>query len=117
MQIRNLLLFFLLCFLACKNKQDNSAWKFDKVKWAVKKNNQYPYRDKMLKDLIDNYELHGLKKEEVLNMLGQPNRTDNGYLFYTVDQEVFANILPLHTKTLVIKLTRDSTVEWRKIHQ
>ena len=33
------------------------------------------------------------------------------------DQELFANFFPLHTKTLVIKLAEDSTVEWRKIHE
>ncbi|MDB5205593.1 MAG: hypothetical protein JWR72_668 [Flavisolibacter sp.] len=118
MQIRNLLLLLFICCFACKNaKQDDNAEKFDKIKWVAKKNNEFPYRDKMLKDLIDNHKLHGLKKEEVINMLGQPSRSDNGHLFYKIDQELIGNIFPLHTKTLVIKLNKDSTVEWRKIHE
>jgi hypothetical protein len=112
MQIKNLL--FFLCFIACKNTTDE---KFDKIKWAIKRDNEYPHRDKMLNDLIANYKLKGLKKEEVVELLGAPNRTDNGHLFYTIAQETLANILPLHTKTMVIKLTKDSTVEWRKIHE
>jgi hypothetical protein len=118
MQIRTLLTLFILCCLACNNtKQDENQEKFDKIKWGTKNGREYPYRDKMLKDLIANGNLKGLKKDEVLDLLGQPDRTDNGHLFYTVDQEVFANIMPLHTKSLVIKLNKDSTVEWRKIHE
>jgi len=71
----------------------------------------------MLKDLIANYKLKDLKKEEVIEMLGAPNRTDNGHLFYSIATETIANVFPLHTKTLVINLTKDSTVEWRKIHE
>lgn len=76
----------------------------------------YPYRDKMLKDLITNHLLRGVKKEELVNMLGQPGRSDSDYLFYTIAQERLG-FFPLHTKSLVIKLTKDSTVEWRKIHE
>ena len=123
MKMRNLLtLFFLCCVVACKNtreeKFDKTEEKFDKIKWAVKKDREYPYRNKMLKDFITNYRLTGLKKDTVVNLLGQPNRSDNGYLFYTIAQEYLGNIpVPLHTKTLVIKFAKDSTVEWRKIHE
>ena len=76
----------------------------------------YPYRDKILNDLIGSVKLHGLKKDSVENLLGEPNRRDSGYLFYLIKQDRFGGLV-VHTKTLVIKLTRDSTVEWRKIHQ
>ena len=109
-----LLLLFFLSFFACKSKQEDEH-KFDKVKWSTKSDSDYPYRDKMLKDLIDNVKLKGLKWNEVTYLLGQPDRTDSSYLFYRIKQKRIG-FFPLSTKTLIIKLAKDSTVEWRKIH-
>ena len=113
-----LFLLFLGNYLLTKNRrQDVSQEKFDKIKWRTKDGRDYPYRNGMLNDLVYNQKLKGLKKEEVLNLLGQPNRTDSNYLFYTIYQEFLGDIpVPVHTKTLVIKLAQD-TVEWRKIHE
>jgi hypothetical protein len=108
----------LLCCLGCKNKEvkRDKEQKFDKTKWGIQRDEAYPYRDQMLNDLMTNYELHGIRKDSVVHLLGQPNRSDSGHLFYTIAQKRFG-IFPLHTKTFVIKLTKDSTVEWRKIHE
>jgi len=118
MLIKTLLVIFLVGFFACKNKpSENQYEKFDKVKWATKEGKVYPYRDKMITYLIDNQKLKGIKKGEVLNLLGPPNRTDTNYLFYTVAQRFLGDIpVPLHTRSLVIKFNKD-TVEWRKIHE
>jgi hypothetical protein len=117
MQINSLLPLFLLFCFSCKNKSDqNSQEKFDKVKWSIKYGTKYPYRDKMLNHLVYNIKLKGFKKDSVLNLLGEPNRTDTNYLFYTVAQQFLGDGIPLHTKTLVIKFAND-TVEWRKIHE
>jgi hypothetical protein len=109
--------FAALCFIACRNKQEETPEKFDKTKWAIQKDRDYPHRDNMLNDLIDNYKLHGLKMDSIINLLGQPSRIDSLYLFYTIKQKRLGNIFPLSTKTLVIKFKEDSTLEWRKIHQ
>jgi hypothetical protein len=111
------ILILSIYFFSCKNKQDDSAEKFDKIKWVTTDGRDYPHRDKMLKDLIDNYKLHGLKMDSVINLLGPPTRTDSLYLFYLIKQKRIANIFPLGTKTLVIKFKEDSTLEWRKIHE
>ncbi len=119
MKIKKLLILFCLCFLACNNaKLENQAKqeKFDKVKWATKDKMDYPYRDNMLNDVMSHYELHGLKKDSLINLFGSPDRSDSSYLFYTIAQERLG-FFPIHTKTLVIKLTKDKTVEWRKIHE
>ena len=122
MRSRILLLLFTLSCLACKNTGNDSfdkkEEKFDKLKWAIKKENEYPYRDRMLKDFITNYKLSGLKKAAIIDLLGEPSRRDTGYLFYLVSRDFLGSFpVPFHTKTLVIKLKADSTVEWRKIHQ
>lgn len=88
------------------------------MKWIEMVDGKYIYRNAMVKDVIMNNIVHGVKYDYVLNQLGQPNRIDNGHLFYSIVQDYFPNTKwPIHTKTLVIKLTKDSTVEWRKIHE
>lgn len=112
----------MLSCLACKNTSEETTedgkteMAFDKAKWQMKEDNDYPYRDKMLSDLIASDSLKTLKKEGILELLGEPTRTDNNYLFYMVSQER-AGFWPLHTKTLVIKFTKADSVEWVKIHQ
>jgi hypothetical protein len=121
-----IILYFLLLFcLACKNdteqtpettkKEVATDTLFDKEKWKVKDGYSYAYRDKMLHDLVYNVPLKGLKKSEVLELLGLPNRINNNYLFYIIDEKR-AFFFPLHVRTLVIKLDKANTVEWRKIH-
>lgn len=116
-------LFFISFFIfSCScNSNDRHAdtnavqEKFDKTKWATKQEEDYPYRSDMLEDLISNQTLKGLKKAELLDFLGAPDRTDSSYLFYRISQKRISRF-PLSTKTLVIKLAKDSTVEWRKVH-
>ena len=117
MKMRNLVTLFLICCFSCKNKtNENAPEKFDKRKWTIEENNKYPYRDKMLNDLVYNIKLKGFKKDSVISLLGKPNRTDTNYLFYLVNQDLLGNVLPFNTKFLVIKFKND-TVEWRKIKE
>ena len=117
MYLKNILLILIVFFLACKNNKEIKEQKFDKTKWAVKKDNKFIYRDKMLADLMNNHKLHGLTQDSVLNLLGEPTRTDTGYLFYIVAQSFFPETtFPISTKSLVIKFNKEGKVEWRKIH-
>ncbi len=61
---------------------ENRHNKFDKEKWAMQETDDFPYRDKMLEDLVANVKLKGLKKQAVLDLLGQPSRIDSNYLYY-----------------------------------
>ncbi len=89
---------------------------FDKSKWKVKKGWGYAYRNEMLSDLMNDPEVRKLKGNELLDLLGAPDRRNGEYLYYLIEQKR-AVILPLHTKTLVIKLDLDSTTQWMKIHE
>ena len=104
-------------FCSCNNKQaePNSQVKFDKVKWQTKEGEAYPYRDDMLDDLISNITLKGLHYDSVISLLGRPERINDGHLYYRIFRRE-AGSITLGTKSFVIKLTADSTVEWRKIH-
>ena len=118
MRITNLLVLFLLCLTSCHHFHSKDDKKFDKAKWATKEDNSYPYRNGMLKDLLSSHDtLHGLKLAEVVDLLGQPNRTDSNFIFYNVDKTSVGGVFTLHTKTLVIKFNEDSTVNWTRIHE
>ncbi len=115
----NVLLLLLLFCMACNSYTEESANKeiaFDEQKWKEKKDRDYPYRHAMLDDLIASKKLKGIAKREVMNLLGQPDRTDSSYLFYRVSQKRLG-FWPLHTTTLVIKMAGSDSVEWVKIHQ
>ncbi len=123
MRIVFLYTFIVSIFYSCQNHPGNSNSvdvneKFDSIKWKIQENENYLFRDVMLKDLIDSIRLKGLTKNEILNTLGKPDRSDGNFLFYTIHKTQLWNLpVPLHTKTLVIKLTNDNIVEWRKIHE
>ena len=78
-------------------------------------NGAYPQREYMLQYLIDSVPLKAMRYEEVLSLLGPPDRVNDGHLYYKISQKSLG-VFPLSTKTFVIKLGADSIVEWRKIH-
>lgn len=90
--------------------------KFDPSKWQKKKGWGYAYRNEMLADVMTDSKIRGLKKDDLMSLLGTPNRINDNYLYYTIDQKR-AIILPTHTKTLVIKYSIADTIEWMKIHE
>ena len=117
MVIKKLLILPIMFLTACKRQdKDMKQEKFDQQKWATKVDLDYPYRDAMLKDLMTNQSLKKLKRDQVLNLLSEPTRTDTGYLFYNVATDRLGPLI-IHSKSLVIKFHKDSSVEWVKIHQ
>jgi len=115
-----------LCCLSCEPKRDEQPAiedppietnsKFDKNRWLVKKGEDYLYRNEMVDDLMRQPELKKYSKDEMTDLLGQPDRVDSLYLFYRIAQERLGP-WPLHTKTLVIKLSGDSTLNKIMIHE
>jgi hypothetical protein len=89
---------------------------FDQVKWKEKDDRGYAYRNKMIRDLIADERLKKLEKEQVIDLLGLPDRIDNKYLFYRISQERLGSF-PLHTTTLVLKLSEGDTVKSVMIHE
>jgi hypothetical protein len=115
---------FLICF-GCqpekegKPKQEEresvSEMTFDKSKWAVKEGGDYPYRDQMVNDVLYNDTIRSLNGEEILGLLGKPDRINEGHLYYRIT-ETSLGFWTLHAKTLVIKLSADNSIEWIKLH-
>ena len=70
----------------------------------------------MVHDILYTDTVRALGKAEILELLGEPNRINEGHLYYLVAEKRMG-FWTLHTKALVIKLENDSTVEWIKLHE
>ena len=113
----------LFTVLSCKDNDNEQAAdkntaanvRFDNLKWQTREGELYPFREKMLQDLMDNGKLKGLSKPQLLEKLGPPDRENENYLYYLVSQQK-VGILALNTKTLVIRLSPENVVEAVLIH-
>lgn len=89
---------------------------FSPEKWKIKDGFDHPYRNAMLKKLMNDQDFRSLNRNEVLEILGEPTRIDTNYLFYRIEQKRLG-LWPIHTKTMVVKFRNDSLIEWIKIHE
>ncbi len=119
-----LLILFPACFSCNTTREEDSEnegktaeleMAFDKTKWEDKEGKDYPFRERMLNDILYSDTVRSQSKDGVLELLGKPDRINENYLYYMIAQKRIGS-WPLHTKTLVIKLTDNNTVEWIKIH-
>ena len=115
MRIKLLIVPLLLTLLACQTERTENEIPFDSAKWNIKEGKTYPFRDQMLHDIVYNYTIRSLNKSEILKLLGEPDRSTDGHLYYTIKQTRLG-AWPMHTKSMVIKLSAD-TVAWIKIHE
>lgn len=128
MKIQLLTLLLLIGILSCNNQKGNythdikgapeSEIPFNQEKWNLKEGKDYPYRDKMVNDIVYNDTIRTLTKNELLNLLGNPSyyRDDTNFLYYTIKQKRLFS-WPLHTKTMVVKTDQNNNIEWIKIHE
>jgi hypothetical protein len=126
--MRTLTILLLVSCIGCYNDRANysedmkskptSELAFDKAKWKVMDGADYTYRDKMLNDVVYNDTIRALNKDEILDLLGEPSydRDDKNFLHYRITEQRLGP-WTLHTKTMVIKLLEDNTIEWIKIHE
>lgn len=115
------LIFFLSCAQQNSDIEENkptSELTFDQDKWLHKEGKDYPYRSKMLNDVVYNDTIRTLNKKELLQLLGAPTyyREDTTYLYYLIDQKTLLS-WPLHTTTMVVKIDDDQGINWNKIHK
>jgi hypothetical protein len=60
---------------------------FNKKKWRNRKGADYPYRDQMVHDILYTDTVRALGKAEILELLGEPNRINEGHLYYLVAEK------------------------------
>lgn len=110
-----ILIFSLLINFSC-GKENVPPIPFDHTKWNIKKGLDYPYRDQMVNEVLYSDSLRTLQKEGLIYLLGQPDYTREEHLYYRIN-ETRLGTWTLHTKTIVIKLSKDNSVEWIKLHE
>ncbi len=104
------------CNKDTSNPQNQDETYFTSTKWKTKKGDDYPYREKLLDSVVYNDTIRELDKEEIITLLGTPNRTSNNFLYYTISEKRIG-FWTLHATTMVIKFVDDDTIEWIKIQE
>lgn len=118
-----ILLIVIIGFISCKKEkettksfQEETIIELNKVNWNKKEADDYLYRELLIDSVIENKELRSLEQNELINVLGEPNRMENNHLYYTISQKNLG-FWPLNQKTLVIKYSESDTITWIKIHE
>ena len=113
-------------FVSCQNTGEQSSekeqpamleeMKFDETKWKTKDGGDYPHRGKMLNNVLYNDSIRALHKDEILDLLGEPDRVNENYLYYTISKKSLG-FWTLHSRTMVIKFDDTDAIEWIKVHE
>ena len=84
------ILIFIFC-LTCASRDESKdvnkngdvlkEMAFDRVQWDLKDDKDYVYRSKMLNDIVYNDTIRNLKRDELVNLLGEPNYIKENHLF------------------------------------
>lgn len=110
-----IILIFIVVFLSSCKRQE----KFDKQKWNVKSDMEYPFRNNMLNDLTSNYKLAGMSYAQIINLLDSPDFKENNKLGYTILEDYGQDIDPIRGKNLIFTMSNDTIVstfnidEWK----
>jgi arylsulfatase A-like enzyme len=97
-------------------RHSKTVFQFDTSRWRIQVGKDYPFRDQMLHDLVYNDTVRMLNEQEIIDLLGMPDRRTDDHFYYTVTQKRIGS-WPLHTKSMVIKFSNNRTIDWIKIHE
>ena len=117
--MKYIILMVILILVSC-----NSDKKFDKIQWLECSDlGQYPKRNRLVNDLLENHKIKGLSYKQVIDLIGEPEKNitgENNEIHYQILIEYGSDIDPIYTKTLILKLDKDSSItsfkvnEWKK---
>ncbi|MBP9195368.1 MAG: hypothetical protein KBF57_11840, partial [Saprospiraceae bacterium] len=106
MKERNLLtLLILMTLFSCRRDAEIAAlgkMEFNSEQWKEGSDGVYPYREKMVDDLLKRYDWEGMPRAEVEALLGKPGSGDSlNYVYMMYQKKV--SFFRLHTHALVVK--------------
>ena len=110
-------LLFVVAIFSCNKKFEKSGWNYSGPDLGDPI--EFPNRDMMLNDLLENHKIKGLTVHEVYNLLGKTEVIDNK-MTYIIFVDYGFDIDPVHTKYLEIVFNNNGLVEtveiieWRK---
>lgn len=88
---------------------------FDRELWSTRRGGEYPFREQMLRDVVYNDTIRRLNREQLLSLLGDPDRENEGHLYYTISEKKLG-FLTLSLTSMVVRLRPDGSVEWIRIY-
>lgn len=97
----------------------NNSSKFDRKKWAYTDGLEYPLRDDIVDDLMQNHHIKGLTFDQVIDSLGSPQRRDPLKFTYQLLDNSFQYQLkkPVHKKSLIVYFSKDSVANRFEIYE
>lgn len=119
-----LLVLMVFSFIGCKSDSESTTPKqeetakvvFNKQQWLVAKAGKYPYRDAMVNDVLYNDTIRSLNQQQIKTLLGTPEKEVDNHWYYLIDNSQLGS-WTLHEKTMVIKFTSATKIEWIKLHE
>jgi len=95
--------------------------KYNKERWQ-NSDSGFPseYRDNMLNDLTKNHKLRGSTVQQLIKLLGRPDRIENNLIIYNIIIKYGGDTDVEYSKKLKLSFSKDSTitscnvVEWHK---
>jgi hypothetical protein len=117
-------LYIIFCFafistlISCNKKFDKAGWNYSEGE-DVGDLKEYPNRDKMVKDLLENHPIKGLTALKVFDLLGETEIKEDKAI-YVILNDFGSDIDPVRTKYLEIKFNiagiaeSAKIVEWQK---
>lgn len=108
MKNKFIILFVLIAFISCSSKNE----RFDSKIWITADGLYLGHRIAMLNDLINNYLVFDMRYEEVVKLIGKPNRVgkDTSNKVYLVEEK-FGVIDPNGHVYLELKFNKENTLE------
>ncbi|WP_214073260.1 hypothetical protein [Mucilaginibacter sp. dw_454] len=96
-----------------------SGSKFDRQKWSYGDGLDYPLRNDILNDLLQNHHIKGLNYRQVIDSLGSPQRRDSLKFSYQIldNSYDFARKSPAHRKSLIVYFSKDSVVTRTEVYE
>lgn len=103
----------ILSLLACRRDAEIAALgkiEFNTKQWAEGTDGVYPYREKMVDDLLKRYDWEGMPRTEVEALLGKPQSGDSLNYVYMMYQKKIG-FFRAFTHALVVKFREDGVVK------
>jgi hypothetical protein len=113
---RIFILINILILISCGNSEN----KFTKELWNEKEDIHYEKRKYIVDDLVENYLQIGIKYNEVIELLGQPNypsKNEDNCLVYEVEVDYGFDVDPVKVVNLNLKFNTDSLLDSIKIQK
>lgn len=89
---------------------------FNRAKWDIKQDGAYVYRKEMMEDIVYNDTIRDLNREQIIDLLGEPDRVKNNYIYYLISEKKLV-FWPLHTTMIVFRFNEQDEIVWLKIHK